>query len=139
MPGFKGFEGNDIMRLQSTAVLVGVAWAAATGAASSHHSFAMFDMEHPIEISGTVKEFKFVSPHTLLILQVKGEDGVVTDWTLEGGAPGLLVREGMTSKSLKPGDEITAKINPLHSGAEGGSYQPLLIKFKDGTPVAVPK
>jgi len=139
MPGFKGFEGNDIMRLQSTAVLVGVAWAAATGAASSHHSFAMFDMEHPIEISGTVKEFKFVSPHTLLILQVKGEDGVVTDWTLEGGAPGLLVREGMTSKSLKPGDEITAKINPLHSGAEGGSYQPLLIKFKDGTPVVAPK
>ena len=37
------------------------------------------------------------------------------------------------------GDEITAKINPLHSGAEGGSYQPLLIKFKDGTPVAAPK
>jgi N-methylhydantoinase B/oxoprolinase/acetone carboxylase alpha subunit len=111
----------------------------ATGAASAHHSFAMFDMEHPIEISGTVKEFKFVSPHTLLILQVKGEDGVVKDWTLEGGAPGLLVREGMTSKSLKPGDEITAKINPLHSGAEGGSYQPLLIKFKDGTPVVAPK
>jgi hypothetical protein len=137
--GFKGIEGNDIMRLQSTAVLVGLAWAAATGAASAHHSFAMFDMEHPIEISGTVKEFKFVSPHTLLILQVKGEDGVVKDWTLEGGAPGLLVREGMTSKSLKPGDEITAKINPLHSGAEGGSYQPLLIKFKDGTAVVAPK
>lgn len=127
------------MRLQSTAVLAGLAWAAATGAASAHHSFAMFDMEHPIEISGTVKEFKFVSPHTLLILQVKGDDGVVKDWTLEGGAPGLLVREGMTAKSLKPGDEIKAKINPLHSGAEGGSYQPLLIKFKDGTPVVVPK
>ena len=53
--------------------------------------------------------------------------------------PGLQVREGMTSKSLKPGDEIKATINPLHSGAEGGSYQPLAIKFKDGTPVAVPK
>src|ERR1019366_2558007 len=78
-------RGNEIMRakvsmrLQSTAVLAGLAWAAATGAASAHHSFAMFDMEHPIEISGTVKEFKFVSPHTLLILQVKGDDGVVKD------------------------------------------------------------
>jgi hypothetical protein len=127
------------VRLQSTAVLTSLALAAATGAAWAHHSFAMFDMEHPMEISGTVKEFKFVSPHTLLILQVKGEDGVVKDWMLEGGAPGLLVREGMTAKSLKPGDEIKATINPLHSGAEGGSYQPLLIKFKDGTPVAVPK
>jgi hypothetical protein len=127
------------MRLQSTAVLAALALAAATGAAWAHHSFAMFDMEHPIEISGTVKEFKFVSPHTLLILQVKGEDGAVKDWTLEGGAPGLLVREGMTAKSLKPGDEIKATINPLHSGAEGGSYQPLAIKFKDGSPVVAPK
>jgi hypothetical protein len=58
---------------------------------------------------------------------------------LEGGAPGLLVRDGMTSKSLKPGDEITAKINPLHSGAAGGSYQPILLKFKDGRPVVTPK
>jgi hypothetical protein len=127
------------MKLQSTAVLASLALAATSGGAAAHHSFAMFDMEHPIEVAGTVKEFKFVSPHTLLILQVKGEDGIVKDWMLEGGAPGLLVREGMTSKSLKPGDEIKATINPLHSGAEGGSYQPLQIKFKDGSPVAVPK
>jgi Family of unknown function (DUF6152) len=127
------------MRLQSTAALAGLAFAAATGAAQAHHSFAMFDMEHPIEISGTVKEFKFVSPHTLLIVEVKGADGTIKDWTLEGGAPGLLVRDGMTAKSLKPGDEIKAMINPLHSGAEGGSYQPQQVKFNDGTPVAAPK
>jgi len=127
------------MGLQSTAVLASLALAAATGAATAHHSFAMFDLEHPIEITGTVKEFKFVSPHTLLILQVKGADGTVKEWTLEGGAPGLLIREGMTGKSLKPGDEIKATINPLHSGAEGGSYQPIQIKFKDGSPVVAPK
>jgi hypothetical protein len=127
------------MRLQSTAVLAGLAWAVATGAAPAHHSFAMFDAEHPIEVTGTVKEFRFVSPHTLLILAVKGQDGVAKDWMLEGGAPGLLVRDGMNGKSLKPGDEIVAKINPLHSGAEGGSYQPQQLKFKDGRPVAAPR
>ena len=42
----------------------------------------------------------------------------------------------MTSKSLKPGDEITLTINPLHSGAAGGSYTPQQVKFKDGRPVA---
>src|SRR6266568_2263801 len=110
-------KGKAMTRLQSTSVLAGLAFAAATGAAMAHHSFAMFDMEHPIEISGTVKEFRFVSPHTILILQVKGADGVVKDWTLEGGAPGLLVRDGMSSKSLKPGDDIRLTINPLHSGA----------------------
>jgi Family of unknown function (DUF6152) len=127
------------MRLQSIAVLAGLAWAAGTGGASAHHSFAMFDAEHPKEISGTVKEFRFVSPHTILILSVKGDDGVARDWVLEGGAPGMLVRDGMTAKSLKPGDEIKVTINPLHSGADGGSYQPIEVKFQDGRPVAVPK
>ena len=127
------------MRLQSTAVLAGLALAATSGVAAAHHSFAMFDMEHPMEISGTVKEFKFVSPHTLLTVTVKGADGVAKDWILEGGAPGMLVRDGFTSKSLQPGDEIKATINPLHSGAEGGSYAPAQVKFKDGRPVSAPR
>jgi hypothetical protein len=125
-----------------TGAVVGVlaaVLAATLGTASAHHSFAMFDAMHPREISGTVKEYRFVSPHTILIVTVKGEDGVDKDWILEGGAPGLLTRQGMTSKSLKPGDEITVTINPLHSGAEGGSYQPAQVRFKDGRPVAVPR
>jgi Family of unknown function (DUF6152) len=109
------------------------------GAALAHHSFAMFDAEHPIEITGTVKEFRFVSPHTILTVTVKGADGVAKDWILEGGAPGMLVRDGMTSKSLQPGDQIRATINPLHSGAEGGSYQPAQVKFIDGRPVTAPR
>jgi Family of unknown function (DUF6152) len=121
------------------AFLVGIFVAATSGAASAHHSFAMFDTQHPKQISGTVKEFRFVSPHTILIVTVKDEDGVEKEWILEGGAPGIQVREGLTSKSLKPGDEVVVTINPLHSGAEGGSYQPAQVKFKDGTPVAKPR
>ena len=60
-------------------------------------------------------------------------------WTLESGAPGLQAREGMTAKSLKPGDEVVVRISPLHSGAEGGSFQLPQIKFKDGRPVVAPR
>ena len=127
------------MRSQFAALLVGAAFLAMGAPASAHHSFAMFDALHPKEISGTVKEFRFVSPHTILIVTVKGDDGIEKEWILEGGAPGLQVREGLTSKSLKPGDEVTVTINPLHSGAEGGSYQPAQVKFKDGRLVAAPK
>ena len=127
------------MKSQFAALLTGAAVIAIGAPASAHHSFAMFDSLHPKEISGTVKEFRFVSPHTILVVTVKGADGVEKDWILEGGAPGLQVREGLTSKSLKPGDEITVTINPLHSGAEGGSYQPAQVKFKDGRLVAAPK
>jgi hypothetical protein len=127
------------MKSQFAALLVGAAFLTMGAPASAHHSFAMFDALHPKEISGTVKEFRFVSPHTILIVTVKGDDGIEKDWILEGGAPGLQVREGLTSKSLKPGDEVTVTINPLHSGAEGGSYQPAQVKFKDGRLVAAPK
>ena len=105
------------MRLRSLAILTSLAFLAAPGATVAHHSFAMFDTEHPIELSGTVKEFRFVSPHTLLIVQVKARNGDVANWELEGGAPGLLVRAGMNKNSLKPGDEIILMINPLRSGA----------------------
>jgi hypothetical protein len=126
------------MKSQLAALLVAAAFVATGAPASAHHSFAMFDAQHPKEISGTVKEFRFVSPHTILIVTVKGDDGVGKDWILEGGAPGLQVRQGLTSKSLKPGDEVTVTINPLHSGAEGGSYQPAQVKFKDGRLVVAP-
>ena len=127
------------MKSQLLAVSVSGALLATGGAALAHHSFAMFDAAHPIEISGTVKEFRFVSPHTLLIVTVKGADGVAKDWLLEGGAPGIQAREGLTSKSLQTGDQIVVTINPLHSGAEGGSYAPAQVKFKDGRPVVAPK
>jgi Family of unknown function (DUF6152) len=125
-----------IMKLRSIALFTGLAVAGATGAAMAHHSFAMFDAQHPREITGTVKEFRFVSPHTILVVEVKGTDGVIHEYILEGGAPGMLVRAGVTANSLKPGDEITATINPLHSGADGGSYNPQGVKFKDGRSVA---
>jgi hypothetical protein len=128
-----------LARAVTYVVPAGVVLAAAGGAAQAHHSFAMFDAQHPKEISGTVKEFRFVSPHTILIVTVKDEGGVDKDWILEGGAPGLLTREGMTSRSLKPGDEVKMTINPLHSGAEGGAFQPLQVRFKDGRPAAAPR
>jgi len=127
------------MRSQLVVLFLSAGVLAAGGPAWAHHSFAMFDAAHPIEISGTVKEFKFVSPHTLLTVTVKDKDGNTKDWILEGGAPGNLVRDGITSKTLVPGDEITATINPLHSGADGGSYQPALVKFKDGRPLTAPR
>jgi hypothetical protein len=62
---------------------------AAAGGAQAHHSFAMFDQEHPIEIAGTVVEFRYTNPHSCILLDVKAEDGDDTVWTLEGPSPPL--------------------------------------------------
>ena len=88
--------------------------------ALAHHSFAMFDQEHPVELAGTVKEFKFTSPHTFILLEVKnGEETEV--WNLEGAAPGVLQRDGWSAKTLPPGTQLKMTIDPLRSGAPGGS------------------
>ena len=121
------------MERKLTALLVGGAFAAAmSGSVLAHHSFAMFDTENPVDLVGTVQEFKFTSPHTFILLEVKGKDGASTVWNLEGGSPSALVRDGMSSKTLKPGDELVMKIDPLRSGAPGGAWGVAKTKFKDG-------
>jgi len=119
------------------AFLVGGALFALGGSAIAHHSFAMFDQENPIELVGAVQEFKFTSPHTFILLQVKAQDGATTVWNLEGASPSALVRDGWSSKTLKSGDELQMKIDPLRSGAPGGAWTVRNTKFKDGKPIVV--
>ena len=121
-----------------TMLLACAAFAATHGIAVAHHSFSMFDNEHPIELRGTLKEFKFVTPHTFLYLTVKDVDGNATDWNLEGANAGTLLRAGWTRQSIKPGDELILTVMPLRSGAEGGSWDQNKIKFSDGRPVVQP-
>jgi len=59
-----------------TALLVTGGLMALGGAAIAHHSFAMFDQENPLDLAGSVQEFKFTSPHTFILLKVS-KDGKV--------------------------------------------------------------
>ncbi len=123
------------MRLE--VVLIASAAALATGGtAMAHHSFAMFDQEHPIEIAGTVVEFRYTSPHSFILVDVKAKDGASTVWNLEGPSPSILARDGMSAKTLKPGDELVLTIDPLRSGAPGGAWALIKTKFKDGRPLS---
>src|SRR5580693_7356592 len=116
--------------------LLVAAMMAAGNAALAHHSFAVFDIEHPLELRGTVQQFKFTSPHTSIVLEVKGDDGSTMIWTLEGASPSFLVRDGWSSQSLKSGDQIKLSIDPLRSGAPGGAWTGQRVTFMSGRPVA---
>jgi len=125
------------MERRLAGLAVSVAWLASCGLALAHHSFAMFDQDNPVDLEGTVQEFKFTNPHTFIFLVVKQEDGTVQTWNLEGASPSALVRDGWSSKSLKPGDEIKVKVSPLRSGAPGGAWTVQQIKYRDGRPLTV--
>jgi len=124
------------MRRQLGALLLGGALVG-SGGALAHHSFAMFDQEHPVELEGTVQEFKFTAPHAFIILVVKQEDGRLETWSLEGVSPSALVREGWSRTTLKPGDELKLRVTPLRSGAPGGAWVTQHIHFSDGKAVVL--
>jgi hypothetical protein len=132
------YQGRIRMTRRWTALLAGGALFAFAGAAMAHHSFAMFDYEHPIQIEGTVRYYKFINPHSFISLVVTEDDGSATTWNLEGQSTNGLVREGWSSRSLKPGDELKMQVNPLRSGAPGGDWAIEYTWFKDGQPVVKP-
>ena len=94
------------------------------GAAMHAATFAMFDNENQIELEGLVQEFKYTSPHTFILLEVKAQDGGPVARNLEGVTPSALVREGWSSKSLKAGDELEISDCAIAQRRAGGCVDP---------------
>ena len=53
---------------------------------AAHHSFAAeFDGSKPVTLKGTVTKMEWTNPHAWLHVDVKGPDGKVVSWMVEGG------------------------------------------------------
>jgi hypothetical protein len=119
------------------ALIFAIDLVAMTDVAVGHHSVAMFDREHPIQLAGVVREFKFANPHAFIALEVTGKDALPVVWILEGDSVNSLRWDGWSSQTLKPGDELRVTVEPLRSGAPGGVWHARKTTYKDGTPIAV--
>ena len=89
------FATLSLLLIGSTATL----WA--------HHAFAAeFDNTKPLKLRGKVTKVELINPHSWFHIDVKGDDGKVTSWMIEGGSPNALIRLGYTQQSLPVGTEI---------------------------------
>jgi hypothetical protein len=100
---------------------LGVLFASFATPASAHHSFAMFDRANNVTINGTVKEFQWTNPHIFIQVMVRGPQGALEEWSVEGGSPNSLYRQGWDNKTFQPGQQVSLLISPLKTGAHGGS------------------
>ena len=87
------------------------------GVANAHHSMAGFDRNKTVTLVGTVKQFKWANPHAWVELEVPNDKGEVVSWNVEMTSPGVLVRAGWKSTTLKPGDKVSIAAHPLMTGS----------------------
>ena len=97
-------------------------------AASAHHSFAMFDQTREVTLAdATVVQWQWTNPHVWLYLLVPNGKGEPDKYTIEGGNPALLRREGYRKDTMAPGDKVTVYILPIKSGEKGGAITAVVL------------
>jgi hypothetical protein len=111
-------------------LLASLCLALVAGTAFAHHSFAMFDRDHQILLSGTVTKFEWQNPHVYIHLKSTDATGKTSDWLIECANPGILNRVGWKFNIIKQNDQITAVVSPLRTGEPGALLQQ--IKLADG-------
>jgi Family of unknown function (DUF6152) len=85
--------------------------------ATAHHGNSAYDEQARVSIKGVVTEFVWTNPHCQIYLDVKDKNGKAVNWGVETNSPAILTRAGWTSRSVKPGDEVTIIMCPAKNGA----------------------
>ena len=119
------------MNRKLTTILATAAVLAAAIPALAHHSFsAEFDSNKQVKLEGKVVKMEWSNPHTWLFLDVDKPDGTVEHWSVEGGAPGVLLRNGWNRNSLPAGTKIIVYGFQSKDGALRANSRS--IEFPDG-------
>lgn len=121
-----------VKRTRTAGIWAAVAAAGAlglAGAASAHHSFALFDHVNRVTVTGTVTKFDWTNPHVYIYLDAP-DGATVKHFTIECASPNVLTRVGWKWNDIKQGDKVTLLVNPFKSGQPGGMLEK--ATFADG-------
>jgi hypothetical protein len=90
---------------------------AAPRLANAHHGWAAFESVTKVTLKGTVTDFHFVNPHSVIEFSVKDDKGQIQAWEGEMTSPLHLAPLGWSAGSLEPGEQITITGFPAKNGS----------------------
>jgi len=103
----------------------------ATVSLLAHHAFtAEFDTKKPVKLRGTIAKIEMVNPHSWIYIDVKNDDGTVSQWMLEAGSPNVLVRRGFSKAAIPKGTEVIFEGFQAKDGSNRANGRD--ITFPDG-------
>ena len=123
------------MLKSAVAVITALSAALAAYPAAAHHSDAMFASDKEVMLNGTVKQFQYTNPHSWIQIVVPGANGAPVEWSIETGAPIVLLRAGIKPTSLQPGEKVSLRVHPMKDGSAGGSL--IEAKKEDGSTLSL--
>lgn len=102
---------------------------------AAHHSFAAeFDADKPIELTGIVTKVEWTNPHVWFYINVRGEDGKMTNWGAEMGPPHGLQRSGWRRETLAIGTEVTINGSLAKNGSSRVNARSVTMTETGGRP-----
>lgn len=109
-------------------IAIGVAALMSAAPLAAHHAFAAeFDVNQPVKVKGTITKVEWVNPHAWLYVDVKGDDGKVTNWRFELGAPNAMIRLGWRKESVPAGLEVSITGFRAKSGDNVGNGRSIIL------------
>jgi DNA/RNA endonuclease YhcR with UshA esterase domain len=103
---------------------------AATVAPAHHSVVAEYDVDRPVSIRGEIKRVEWQNPHIWYYIDVKDKDGAVSEWGVSGGAPGQLMRRGITKDVLQIGAVVSVEGFQARDGSKNMTGRQ--VTFSDG-------
>lgn len=101
---------------------------------AAHHSFnAEYDETKPVSVTGVVTKVEWQNPHVWFFVDEKAADGSVVHWAFSGGAPGQLMRRGITRDVIKEGMTVVVKGSRAKDGSNNAYGNS--VTFPDGRQV----
>jgi len=99
--------------------------------ASAHHSWARYDGDNVITITGNITSIEWASPHVVMHFTVSAEGAEPTPWTMEMDPPTLLNRYGLRHDTLRAGMQV--KLTGVRAKSGAPMMRAVTIEVEDGT------